>query len=109
MQEGGAVLIGEPSSGGSCCVRVGSDSEGFRYMMSSAQWQLCDSQDGDIEGGCRIDLPIEPVPSEMFDLLVAMFGSDIDEGLPSFADYYDDAKLDEMMNDWFGAAQDLAA
>lgn len=109
MQEGGAVLIGEPSSGGSCCVRVGSDSEGFRYMMSSAQWQLCDSQDGDIEGGCRIDLPIEPVPSEMFDLLVAMFGSEIDEGLPSFADYYDDAKLDEMMNDWFGAALDLAA
>jgi hypothetical protein len=40
FQEGGAVLLGEPSSGGSCCIQVGTDSEGLCYVMSSAQWQL---------------------------------------------------------------------
>ena len=42
-QEGGAVLIGEPTSGGSCCIQVGTDAQGLSYVMSSAQWQLTDA------------------------------------------------------------------
>ena len=107
IQEGGAVLIGEPSGGGSCCIQIGSDTEGLSYLISSCQWQLTDSEGVDVEGGCKIDLPIEPVSNEVVDLIAGMAG--IDEGIPSFLGYYDDAMLDEMMNSWFSGQADLAA
>lgn len=103
MREGGAVVIGDPSSGGSCCVQFGTDAEGFIYIMSSAKWQATDSQWVDVEGGCEVDLPIEPIPSPTVDILFANLGFDIDDGLPSFEAYFDDAMLDAMMNDWFQA------
>ena len=107
IQDAGAVLIGEPSSGGSCCVQVGSDAEGISYMMSSAQWQLADPQGGDVEGGCIIDLPIEPLSSDAADSLMALLG--VEGGFPSFENYFDEAMLDEMMNDWFAAEAEEAA
>ena len=109
MQEAGAVLIGEPSSGGSCCIQTGTDIEGSYYLMSSAQWRLTDSEGTVVEGGCSIDLPVEPVTNPLIDSLVAAVG--VDDGLPAYVHYYDDEKLDEMMNNWFGdaAQSDLAA
>ena len=113
FQEDGAVLIGEPSSGGSCCVQVGSDAEGLYYLMSSAQWQLCDSRGVSVEGGCVIDVPIEtgtmPI-TELTDDAVAEYIASLigeDAEIPAYQDYYDDARLDEIMNDWFGAQAQL--
>ncbi len=107
IQDAGAVLIGEPSSGGSCSIQVGTDTEGLYYLMSSGQWQLADPQGGDVEGGCIIDLPIEPLSNEEADSMLALMG--IDEGFPSFESYFDEAMLDEMMNDYFEAAAEEAA
>ena len=107
IQDAGAVLIGEPSGGGSCCIQIGTDAEGLSYVMSSGQWQLVDPQGGDVEGGCNIDLPIEPPSNDTVDALIALLG--VDEGFPSFENYYDEAMLDEMMNDWFEAEAEEAA
>ena len=109
IQEAGAVLIGEPSSGGSCCVQVGADAEGFSYMMSSAQWQLTDSGGDDVEGGCRIDLPIEADRNKVADSVLGFFG--VDEGMPGFRKFFDDAYLSDLMNGYFQAEteEDIAA
>ena len=108
IQEAGAALIGEPSSGGSCCIQVGSDAMGFTYLMSSCQWQLTDDAFASVEGGCRIDLPIAPESDLLVDALVSLAG--VEEGIPSFQDYFDTEKLDGMMKEYFEeAAADLAA
>ena len=99
MQEGGAVVIGEPTSGGACCVQVGSDAEGFTYMMSSAQWLVVDSAGNSVEGGCKVDLPIEPEENKSANALASVFN--MDQGLPSFLSYFDGELLDGLMNDWF--------
>ena len=99
IQDAGAVIIGESSSGGSCCIQVGTDAEGLSYVMSSGQWQLADPQGRNVEDGCVVDLPIEPVSSDVADSLLSLLG--VDEGLPSFENYFDEAMLDEMMNDYF--------
>ncbi len=104
MQEAGAVMIGEPSGGGSCCVQIGSDAEGFIYMMSSGQWQLMDSGGNLLEGGCGIDVPIDTPSITIGDLssdpiaetFAANFGEDT--VIPSYQAYYDDERLDEIMN-----------
>ena len=101
IQEAGAVLIGEPSSGGSCCVQVGTDAESFVYMMSSAQWQLTDSSGVDVEGGCRIDLPIETKTNKTVDKILGIVG--VDDGLPNYEKYFDDEYLNQLMNDYFQA------
>lgn len=108
-QEAGAVLIGEPSSGGSCSVQVGTDAEGFTYMMSSAQWQLTDSEGNAVEGGCTIDMPIETKNNKTIDSILSAFG--VDEGLPRYDNYFDDAYLEQLMNEWFQveAQEDVAA
>ena len=99
MQEGGAVVIGEPTSGGSCCIQIGTDTQGFTFVLSSGQWQLIDSQGESVEGGCSVDLPIEPASNPMLDVLAGAFT--VEGGLPDFTAFFDDATLDQMMNDWF--------
>ena len=107
IRNAGAVIIGEPSSGGSCCIQVGTDAEGLSYVMSSGQWQLVDPQGRNVEDGCAVDLPIEPVSSDTADSLISLLG--VDEGLPSFEGYFDEAMLDEMMNDYFQSEAEEAA
>ena len=109
IQEAGAVLIGEPSSGGSCCVQAGTDAQGFSYMMSSAQWQLTDSSGETVEGGCSIDIPIEAEPANAaVDAILGILGAG--EGVPNYEKYFDDAYLSELMNDYFETeAEELPA
>ena len=52
-----------------------------------------------MEGGCIIDLPIEPVSNDLADTLISFLG--VDEGIPSFEKYFGEAMLDEIMNDYF--------
>ena len=103
IQEAGAVTIGEPSSGGSCCVQVGTDADGFTYMMSSAQWQLTDSEGVDVEGGCEINVPIPTESNDTLNMLLGMAG--VDEDLPFYGQYFDDAYLSKLMNDYFKESQ----
>ena len=77
-------------------------------MMSSAQWQLTDSTGETVEGGCKIDLPIKAKSNKTVDSLLGVFG--VDEGLPYYEKYFDDANLSGMMNEYFQAeSEDLAA
>ena len=105
-QEAGAVIIGEPTSGGSCCVQVGSDAHGFIYMLSSAQWQLTDAQGEGVEGGCSVDLPIDTKSPGLLDKLASTVG--IDTVKPVYSDFYDEERLDGMMNEWFGSQMEMA-
>ncbi|MBP3873268.1 MAG: hypothetical protein J6E32_06065 [Lachnospiraceae bacterium] len=108
IQEAGAVLIGEPSSGGSCCVQVGTDAEGFNYMMSSGQWQLTDSNGVDVEGGCDIDISITAEPNKTVDSILGLLGFDAD--IPNYKNYFDDAYLSKLMNGFFeSGSEELAA
>ncbi len=117
FQEAGAVLIGEPSSGGSCSVQVGIDAEGLCYSMSSGQWLVTVSSGVSVESGCSIDVPIEtgtmPIAElagdPTADYIITFIGEDAI--IPAYQDYFDDARLDEIMKDWFGtqAQRDQAA
>ena len=99
LQEAGAVLMGEPTSGGSCCIQLDSDVEGFTYLMSSGSWALIDSKGNSVEDGCSIDLPIETTPTPLSDALSGLLS--LDDPLPSFRAFFDLERLDGMMNQWF--------
>ncbi len=106
VQEAGAVTIGEPSSGGSCCVQMGTDAEGLFWVMSSAQWQLTDSYGADLEGGCAVDIPIEPDVMSLPEVADAL---GIEDTFPDYEAYFDDAYLDELMTFWYGSEAELPA
>ena len=99
MRESGAVVIGEPTGGGSCCIQVGTDVHGIRYVMSSAQWQLVDENGEDVERGCTVDIPLMPRYFDPLDSLVSRFG--VDEGIPLYNTYFDDERLNSLMDAWF--------
>ncbi len=99
MRESGAVVIGEPTGGGSCCIQIGTDTHGIRYLMSSAQWQLLDESGMDVEGGCTVDIPIKTLSIGLVDSLIGSLG--VDEGVAFYTAYFDDENLDKLMNVWF--------
>ena len=85
---------------------MGVDHEGFRYVMSSAQWMLTDAEGNSVEGGCPVDLPIDPLPAE-----APEDGGETAETYPAFPDFtnfFDAENLDRLMNEWFGQDQELA-
>lgn len=94
MQEAGAVLIGEPTGGGCCCIQVGVSSDGTDYIISSKQWQLTDSDQNSVESGCNTDLFIEHEESETEVSGYKMTVYD-------YTSYYNEEMLDRMMNEWF--------
>ena len=106
MQEGGAVILGEPTSGGSCCIQIGTESQGIRYIMSSAQWQVVDFAGNSVEGGCPVDIPIKTWSVGLLDKLVNKLG--FDEELPVYNAYFDEESLDTLMNTWFHEEKELA-
>ena len=97
MQGAGAVLLGEPTSGGSCCVQLAPLSDGDLLCFSSGLWQVTDGNYISVEDGCKTDLPIDHEES-----IITEDGF----SLPTFdySAYYDDAMLDNMMNEWFAEA-----
>ena len=106
MQESGAVVIGEKTGGGSCCIQFGTDSLGLRWLMSSAQWQLIDADGNSVESGCTVDIPITAQSIGILDSLIGDLG--VDEGLPIFTDLFDDEYLNTLMNVWFHETVELA-
>lgn len=94
MQEAGAVLIGEPTGGGSCCIQVVSTPDGFSFLMSSAIEHLMDHKWESVESGCKTDLPIEHSEgtAEQDGITVSTY---------DYSSYYNENMLDEMLNRWF--------
>ena len=97
MQENGAVLLGEPTGGGSCAVQVAALSNGVTFQMSSHMWTLGNKKGENVEAGCNTDIPIKR----------------IEPATPSFSDphyssgdytpFFDEVMLDKLINDWFAA------
>ena len=106
IREGGAVVLGERTSGGSCCIQVGEETQGLRYLMSSCQWQLIDSTGNDVEGGCTVDIPISTWSFGLLDRIIGQLGAG--EELPVYNAYFDDESLDTLMNTWFHEGAELA-
>ncbi|MCR5402930.1 MAG: hypothetical protein K6E91_03815 [Butyrivibrio sp.] len=107
IQDAGAVVIGEPSSGGSCSIQIGSDIEGLYYSMSSGQWKL-GVEDGELlENGCTVDVPIETTTMPVSELTDDPYANAVanyigrDAEVPKYQDYFDDKSLDDIMNEWF--------
>ena len=104
MQDHGALLIGEPTGGGSCSVQMGVLTGGGGYFMSSAIWALQNAAGEMVEGGCKTDLPIERIEPET---------PTNENPRLSYGDYtpfYDEVMLDRMINEWFeGQAETPAA
>ncbi len=91
MQEAGAVLIGEPSVGGSCNVLGMVQPDGTVFSMSSSYCISAHEGVEDAENGCNIDVPIEPK------LTIKADGSIIYD----YSAYYDLENLDRIMDEWF--------
>ncbi len=96
IQEGGAVLIGETTGGGPCCIQTCSLSDGLGFLLSGSQWQLTDCKGADVEDGCRIDLAIEPGMQK-----TKAPGSGAVIEISDCSVFFDGAELDRMMNEWF--------
>lgn len=95
MQEHGAVLLGEPSGGGSCCIQMGTLMNGGKYMMSSWLWALRDAKGESVEGGCKTDLPIARIEPE------TPTHEDPRLSNGDYTPFFDDVMLDRMINEWF--------
>lgn len=103
MRESGAAVLGETSGGGSCCIQIGTDDHGLRYVMSSCQWQLLDENGASVESGCPVDIPIPTLSIGFLDRIVGEMG--VDEGLPIYTGYFNADRLDGLMNDWFSVTE----
>ena len=95
MQEHGAVLIGEPTGGGSCSVQIGVLTGGGGYYMSSANWTLQNAAGESVESGCKTDLPIERIEPE------TPTNANPRRSNGDYTPYFDDVMLDKMINEWF--------
>jgi len=95
MQEHGAVLLGEPTGGGSCSIQISTLTNGGDYMMSTWLWALRDAKSESVEGGCKTDLPIARIEPE------TPTHEDPRLSNGDYTPYFDDVKLDRMINEWF--------
>ena len=95
MQDHGAVLLGEPSGGGTCAIQISTLTNGGEYMMSSWLWALRDAKGESVEGGCKTDLPIARIEPE------TPTHEDPRLSNGDYAPFFDDVMLDRMINEWF--------
>lgn len=95
MQEHGAVLLGEPTGGGSCSVQTATLTSGAVFMMSSYLWALRGREDVSVEDGCLTDLFIERVEPEN------PTNANPRLSIGDYSAYFNDEMLDQMINDWF--------
>ena len=95
MQEHGAVLLGEPTGGGSCSIQMGTLTNGGQFQMSSWLWALRDANGESVEGGCKTDLPIARIEPETPTHENPKFSRG------DYTPYFDDVMLDRMINEWF--------
>ena len=95
MQEHGAVLLGEPSGGGTCSIQKSALTTGGDYMMSSWLWVLQNEKGETLEGGCKTDLPIARIEPE------TPTHEDPRLSVGDYTPFFDDVMLDRMINEWF--------
>ncbi len=103
MQEHGAVLIGEPTGGGSCSVQMSVLTGGGGYYMSSANWTLQNAAGESVESGCKTDILLERIePETPTNENPRLSGGD-------YTLFFDEVMLDQMINEWFEAQAEAPA
>ena len=95
MQDHGAVLLGEPSGGGTCTIQISTLTNGGEFMMSSWLWAMRDANGESVESGCKTDLPIARIEPE------TPTHEDPRLSNGDYTPYFDDVMLDKMINEWF--------
>ena len=103
MQEHGAVLIGEPSGGGSCAVMFGVLSGGAEFLISGNSLAFRTLDGGSVEDGCRTDIPIARIEPEK----ATHPNARLSDG--DYSPFFDDEALDRMINEWFDAQEEAPA
>ena len=98
MQERGAVLLGEPTGGGSCCVQLVVLPDGTSFYMSGDMWQVTDENFESVEGGCRTDIPIDYEVTSVTE-------EGVEWPVFDYSGWFDDEMLDRVMNEWFEQAE----
>ena len=104
MQDNGAIVIGEPTGGGSSIIQMVTLCDSPAFLMSSYQWNLRGSNGEEVEAGAVPDIPIDRIENwdgenPYYPRLVP----------GDYSPYYDDEMLDRMMNEWFDQALAPAA
>ena len=95
MQENGALLIGEPSGGGSCAIQFAALSDGIVFQLSSYLWAEEDADGESVESGCKTDIPIARIEPEPLTYPAPLFSSG------DYSPYFDEIMLDQIINEWF--------
>ena len=90
MRKNGAVVIGEPSGGGTCQVQIVSLPDGTSFYISSSQFS-CDYESEDMEQGCPVDYPIQPIEVMLHDDGIDFPGYD-------YRGFFDAQMLNDFMN-----------
>ena len=104
MRENGAVILGEPSGGGSCVVQLQATQDGLLYTISSYMTRLTDQNGDTVETGCAVDLPIRRIENTSRNLFTGQTVTTLD-----YSAYFDDAALLDMINAWFENQANQAA
>lgn len=95
MQDHGAVLLGEPSGGGTCSIQKCGLTTGGDYMMSSWLWVLQNAKGENLEDGCKTDLPIARIEPE------TPTHENPRLSVGDYTPFFDDVMLERMINEWF--------
>ena len=90
MRKNGAVVIGEPSGGGTCQVQIVSLPDGTSFFISSSQYSY-DFESEAMEQGCPVDYPLEPIEVMLHDDGIDFPGYD-------YRGFFDAQKLNDFMN-----------
>ena len=83
MQANGAMVLGEQSGGGACCVRITSTADGFEIYSSYAGYVLISDDLQSVDEGCPVDKSL------------------VQDGDAPYALFYDLSVLSAAMNEFF--------
>ena len=95
MRQSGAVILGEQSGGGSCCVQIEVTCDELIWVMSSYLMRLEDVSGLSVEEGCPVDIALSPSTSSG----LSLFSSG--EAAMDYHAFFDESSLQEMINVWF--------
>ena len=98
MRQNGALILGEPTGGGSCCIQIEVTQDGLIWVMSSYIMGGTDEGGLDMEEGCPVDITI-PHAENRFSLFSRS------ASVLEYSSFFDPDVLMPLINDWFSAQE----
>ena len=94
LADGGIMVMGERSGGGSCAVGKYVTADGAGWQLSTWRGKLINDAGHEIDDGIPVDV----------DLLERTNAKTLESGFPDYSCFYDVSLLSEVMNEHYGAA-----